>query len=216
MNEKDQASNFPKPDATLVIRDPATLKVLSDPLRIEILRAFREPGTVKVVAEQVDMLATKLYYHVNQLEKHGLIRVVDTNVVSGIIEKTYQVAAHHLSVDETLFSGDPETADEQLEMLFAIVFDGSKREALRSLHAGLFRPESEEGQAKGILSRASVSLTREQAEQFQNRFEALFAEYEQLAEQNRGKAVPNYNLTMAFYETVPTLGATDETADGRA
>ena len=209
MTEKDQSPKFIEPDATLVIRDPATLKVLSDPLRIEILRAFREPGTVKAVAEQVDLQATKLYYHVKQLEKHGLIRVVDTNVVSGIIEKTYQVAAHNLSVDETLFAGDPETATEQLELLLAIVFDGSKREALRSLHAGLFRPESEHEQAKGLLTRGSVRLTREQAADFQRRFETFFAEFEQASEQNKGTQVATYNLTIAFYETVQSLSAAD-------
>ena len=35
------------------------------------------------------MKPNRLYYHVNLLEEHGLIRVTDTRLVSGIVERTY-------------------------------------------------------------------------------------------------------------------------------
>src|SRR3712207_1417060 len=82
------------------ISDLETLKVVSDPLRLRILECFRGvPATVKDVAAALDMPPTRLYYHVNQLEERGLIHVVETRVVSGIIEKHYQTTAYRLTVD---------------------------------------------------------------------------------------------------------------------
>ena len=91
MSENSQPHSTIQPDEIFRITNPATLKVLADPLRIEILRAFRNPKTVKEVSSKVGMPATKLYYHVNLLEKHKLIQVVGINIETGIVEKQYQV-----------------------------------------------------------------------------------------------------------------------------
>ena len=208
MSEFSQPSEINEPGAVFVIRDPATLKVLSDPLRIEIMRAFREPTTVKQVSAEVDMPSTKLYYHVNQLEKHGLIRVVATNVVSGIIEKTYQVAAYSIQVDETLFTGDAEVDSEQVESLLSIVFDSSKREALRSLQAGLLTPDEQD--SIGILSRGLLALTKAQALDLQTRLTELVKEFEQHSLSNDENEAETYNLTMAFYQIARSLKEDDD------
>ena len=76
-----------------IIENVEALKMIADPLRLQIIRNLDEPRTVKELAERLDKPATKLYYHVNQLEKHQIIRVVDTRIVSGIIEKHYRVTA---------------------------------------------------------------------------------------------------------------------------
>src|ERR687885_168224 len=91
-----------------VIRDLETVRLISDPLRLQILEALRkEPRTVKQVAAQLDVPATNLYYHVRLLEQRGLIRVTDTRIVSGIIEKRYQTVAYRLSIDRRLLEGAP-------------------------------------------------------------------------------------------------------------
>ena len=70
-----------------IIDNVDALKMIADPLRLQIMRSLEKPRTVKDLAAQLDIPATKLYYHVNQLETHKIIRVVDTRIVSGIIEK---------------------------------------------------------------------------------------------------------------------------------
>ena len=75
------------------ITDLESLKVLADPLRLSILEYLMKPSTVKRIAEKLGKPPTKLYYHFNLLEQHGLIQLVDTRVVSGIIEKHYQATA---------------------------------------------------------------------------------------------------------------------------
>src|SRR5919199_1430804 len=105
MLEKDQMNAAVKPDDVFFITDVETLKVVADPLRLRILDVLRRgPSTVKHLATELDVPLKKLYYHVNLLETHSLIRVVGTRVISGIIEKQYQVAAHRLSVARSLLS----------------------------------------------------------------------------------------------------------------
>ena len=82
-----------------------TLKVLSDPLRIQLVAAIRarneqaELATVKYLAERFDRSPKKLYYHINLLEKHQLIEVADTRLVSGIVEKDIIAASDHIERD---------------------------------------------------------------------------------------------------------------------
>src|SRR5262245_31172041 len=84
-----------------VIDDLATLRLLSDPLRlIEELGVV--PTTVKALARAMGMKPNRLYYHVNLLEQHGLVRVTHTRIVSGIVERTYALVARHFAVSEAL------------------------------------------------------------------------------------------------------------------
>ena len=69
----------------MVIDNLETLKVLADQLRKRIMEQFDEPSTVKEVARKLGTSPSKLYYHVNLLEEHGLLKVTDTRIVSGII-----------------------------------------------------------------------------------------------------------------------------------
>lgn len=94
----------------LEITDLVTLKALSDPLRLDILKQVGiinrkgERCTVKQLGKMLGMPPTKLYYHVNLLEEHELLVVGDTQLVSGIIEKHYQVCAMNISVSQDLMA----------------------------------------------------------------------------------------------------------------
>ncbi len=95
------------PDGTMldvkVIDDLATLRLLSDPLRRALIEKLGEgPTTVKQLARAMDMKPNRLYYHVNLLEDHGLVRVTQTRIVSGIVERTYALVARRFSVSEAL------------------------------------------------------------------------------------------------------------------
>ena len=77
----------------------------------DVLLAYPVTGplveTVKQIAADLKTPIKKLYYHVNLLEEHGLIRITSTRVVSGIIEKQYRVTAYRLSVERALRSWSP-------------------------------------------------------------------------------------------------------------
>jgi DNA-binding transcriptional ArsR family regulator len=84
-----------EPAPELTITDPEVLRVLADPLRLRLVQHnLGKPWTVKDASRALGISQTKLYYHVNLLETHGLIRVHSTRVVSGIIEKSYRITAY--------------------------------------------------------------------------------------------------------------------------
>ena len=59
---------------TFIIEDRETLKVMADPLRSQILEiVIDSPHTIRQTAAKLGLSASKLYYHFNLLEKHGLV-----------------------------------------------------------------------------------------------------------------------------------------------
>lgn len=172
------------PAERLIIKDLETLKVLADPLRLRILELLIQPGTVKQIAEKLDMPPTKLYYHVTKLEEHNLIVVVDTRLVSGILEKQYQITAKSLQVDDDLLSPGTESGRETLELAVKTLFDDAKADLLQSHHDGLLRLGENEPEHRGVVAaQVRLCLTEEQASDFHLRMKALIDEFTNLSQQ---------------------------------
>lgn len=186
-----------------IIEDVETLKMISDPLRLQIIRNLEKPHTVKDLAERLDTPATKLYYHVNQLEKHDIIRVVDTRLVSGIVEKHYQVTAKSYHVSQSLLKATKDS-DEQLEVLLSAIFDTAKAELKASVKAGLLRIDEavKEPQRDGIVWHGSLSLTPERFVELNGRLQSLLEEFNQAAHEGEEADKEPYGLVVTFYPIV--------------
>lgn len=194
-----------------IIEDVEALKMIADPLRLQILRNLDKPHTVKELAEQLDKPATKLYYHVNQLEKHNIIRVVDTRIVSGIIEKHYQVVAKTYHVSKSLLKS---TKDSQahMEAVLEAIFDTAKSELRESIHAGLLTideavetiDEAVDGKKDGIIWHGSMNLSPEQFAELNGRLQALLDEFDGVAKEEDGDTAVKkpYGLVVTFYPIV--------------
>ncbi|WDL96733.1 ArsR/SmtB family transcription factor [Alicyclobacillus sp. ALC3] len=86
-----------------VIDTPEQLKALSDPLRIRILtRIIVREATGKQLADEFQMSASKVHYHLRELENHGLAEIVRTEEKNGIIQKFYRAVAVDYVVSESL------------------------------------------------------------------------------------------------------------------
>lgn len=200
MVKQSTMSKYPKLKEEITISDPETLKVIGDPLRLQIMKSFKNPRTVKDVATILDIAATKLYYHVNMLEKHNLIEVVETNVVSGILEKKYRVTAARYGVDEDLLS-TVEDPDNQVDNLLSAIFDSAKDEIKKSIQADLMDLTDQSDEKKGVLVHSSLNLTDEQVEGFIEEMSAVMRKYNDIADENDDNApnAPIYGLTFAFF-----------------
>ncbi|MFC9325271.1 ArsR/SmtB family transcription factor [Kitasatospora sp. NPDC057015] len=108
------------------MEDVATLKALADPIRLGIIGALMSAGedapqTVKELSAALKEPQTKLYRHIKQLEKAGLITVAGTRLVSGIVESRYVAAQESLRLSHELFSADSGTRTEALDAVLAAV-----------------------------------------------------------------------------------------------
>jgi DNA-binding transcriptional ArsR family regulator len=70
--------------------DAAAVQAVADPLRIRILKRLVEPASAKELAAELDRPVTSLYHHLDLLERHGLIGVVDVNKEGRALVRRYQ------------------------------------------------------------------------------------------------------------------------------
>ncbi|MFD1737825.1 ArsR/SmtB family transcription factor [Bacillus salitolerans] len=73
-------------------------KLLGSALRVKILALLAdEPKTAKQVADLLEKSPGSVHYHVQLLFKGGLLKIVNTQEIGGIVEKYYQAVAKNFS-----------------------------------------------------------------------------------------------------------------------
>ena len=190
----------------ICITDLETLKVISDPLRVRILERIGLASysgvltSVKQLSETLDIPQTKLYYHIKLLEKHNLIQVAETQVVSGIIEKHYQIKARRIRADLNISKNSGIAPDEGMAITLssiATMFDSSYKNIEKSLRNRV-QEETDLGSdetATMLSTQAMLQLSPEQAKDFIDRVNDLINEYAEI-NQIDGLA---FGLTIVFH-----------------
>jgi predicted ArsR family transcriptional regulator len=200
MVEKIPKMRSDEPKDQVVIDDLETLKVLSDPLRMQLIELMsHQARTVKQLAKELGTTPHKLYYHVKLLEDHGLIRVAETRLVSGILEKHYQIAARDIVVANGLLSVRKPEGKSDIEGLISSILDGTKADFIRSFRV---RTEGEFHVDERHLSSATremANLTREQAKAICEKLEELVREFESYDDEADQAQRQKYALTTIFY-----------------
>ena len=195
---------LPLPQNEFVIQDLDTLRALSDPLRLRILELLAQPQTAKALATKLALGKTKLYYHLNLLEKHGIIRVVRTRVVSGIIEKSYQVTALSYRPARELLLHSEEGRVEGSAIVDSIL-EATRTDLVQSLKSGGVAIGATAHEQQLLLGRVVVSLTAEQAQSFYARLQALLDEVAQYETPTAAGRL--YALTVTFFPKDETPSA---------
>ena len=99
------AKKRPAQELVKVLTDLDQIKILADPLRVRILEELAlDERTTKQVAERLGEKPTKLYHHVEAMERVGLIRMTRTRQNRGTLEKYYLAVARRYEADPLLFS----------------------------------------------------------------------------------------------------------------
>jgi hypothetical protein len=138
------------------------------------------------------------------LEEHGLIRVVDTRIVSGIIEKLYLITAHKMTPAKGLLSPGGAGSSEGWEIMLDSVFEDSKQLLLDSVHEGIVDISKENGTHTSFnFGARNLELTSEQAKAFNKRLEELIKEFEDLEHDAADKEqdIKLYRLFVTFFPT---------------
>ncbi|MEM8860080.1 MAG: helix-turn-helix domain-containing protein [Chloroflexota bacterium] len=188
-----------------IIKDLETLKKLTHPQRIEILQNLGHPKTVKDIALAIDADPTKLYYHIRQMEQIEVIKVVETNIVSGIVEKTYGVTAKEYTVDKSLFSGDDvDFTDDDFSNMVSAIFNSTLNHVKKSAKAGLINLNEDGPKRTTAIMSGQFLLTEEQLEKFGQKMQEVMTEFGEYTEQNsNSEDSQGYVYTIAFFPKPP-------------
>src|SRR6516165_934722 len=79
------------------------LRAIADMLRLRIFEVLQQrPMTVTQLGEELGEAPAKVHYHVRELERVGLLRLVETREKGGILEKYYRAVAGSFLVSNDL------------------------------------------------------------------------------------------------------------------
>ena len=169
----------PAPDV-FEVTELEQLRVLADPLRMRILNnLFPQALTARQMADRLELPPTKLYYHFGELERVGLIKVVETRVKSGIIEKYYRCVAETIRVSRNLLR----LTGQELEQsaygeLLASIMEAVADDLRHAVHAGLLTLPGDDGPLRATIARTNVRLTAATAARLTKKLAKLMEEVE--------------------------------------
>lgn len=197
---------FPEREA-YKISDLEQLKVLADPLRIRILEGFCRERTTKQVAELIREKPTKLYHHVEALERVGLIELSRTRQNRGTLEKYYLAVARTFQADSRVFSRADESAEsgelQALKTMASTIFESTASEMHRLLDSGKAAEGLEE---QGILSYIEILAPEKELREVRARLAELLESIKELDEGQADGAedLERYRLTIAYFPMEPS------------
>lgn len=153
------------PQPILVVETPEQIKAFTDPLRLRVLRILCErAATNQQVADALDEPHAKVLYHIRFLLDAELIKLIDTQIKGGNVEKYYRSVARTFDIRPAA-----EIDVERDVALATATLDTLRHELISSL---ITYPESE-----GDIWTRRAFLSPERSAEFMGRLKALLEEY---------------------------------------
>ncbi|MFB6891970.1 ArsR/SmtB family transcription factor [Kitasatospora sp. NPDC056327] len=202
----DEGRAGPAPLKERRVEDAATLKALADPLRLailDVLMAALATGalTAKEIAAALDEPQTKLYRHLKQLEKAGLVRVAGTRLVSGIVESRYAPAQASLRLAPEIFApGSPARIDAYDAMLAAMdrVRGDFRAHVMADRIDFAAAPDDAEAGPPGMFSHFTYRLAPERLRRLRRQLAEIFEELAAEGESGAEDAVEATLFTLLY------------------
>ena len=99
-----------------VIDDPAAAEASLDPIRARLLAELAQPGSASTLGTRVGLTRQKANYHLRELERHGLIELVEERRKGNCTERVLQATAASYVISPTALSAvapDPSREPDQ-------------------------------------------------------------------------------------------------------
>jgi DNA-binding transcriptional ArsR family regulator len=100
-----------------VIEDPAAASVSLDPVRARLLAELVEPGSATVLAARLGLARQKVNYHLRELERHGLVELMEERRKGNVTERVLRATAASYVISPAALGPvepDPARAPDQL------------------------------------------------------------------------------------------------------
>ncbi len=99
-----------------VIDDPAAAEASLDPIRARLLAELAQPGSASTLATRVGLARQKVNYHLRELERHGLVELVEERRKGNCTERVLQATAASYVISPSALSAvapDPSREPDQ-------------------------------------------------------------------------------------------------------
>ena len=100
-----------------VIDDPAAAEVTLDPIRTRLLAELVEPGSATMLAARAGLPRQKVNYHLRELERHGLIELVEERRKGNVTERIMRATAASYVISPAVLAAmqpDPARSPDRL------------------------------------------------------------------------------------------------------
>lgn len=174
-----------------VIQSTDELRAIAHPLRVRILDCLiAQPLIVRDIGKLLHTSSTKLYYHVGELERAGLVRLVHTEVQSGIQLKYYRATARYYHLSSAFLHGNRSEVDASAAFMAALV-ERSSSQLRQAFDDGMIERHEE----AFVVRRRQVRMSPDAAARLRRRIE-------QLDEDIRNLDEPEGSLSIEFSVTL--------------
>lgn len=176
------------------------VKTFSDPFRYRILTTFykmKQPATVKEVAVAMDLVPANVHYHVKKMEKAGILKLIYTKEINGIIAKYYEPTAKSMKIkcsSKEQTEGSNKLLLAESQKMLSQIYDDSKSIFMEQLSYG-FDPNVK---YSGAISMDEIYLTDSEAEEFIKHIQAFTEKYSDNKRSTDG--IKKYNVFTSLYE----------------
>ncbi len=177
------------------------VRILADSLRVRILEGYgQEARTTKQLAKILGEKPSKLYHHVEALEKVGLIRLEHTRQNRGTIEKYFRPVAETFRADASLFSSQsPEEPISPMEEVVTASLESAGDELRALFRSG----EGGRLESEGLFSRFRLRGSAEEIETLRDGLETWLQEIleprEETGDETQAAGAGSWGCVIAFY-----------------
>lgn len=152
------------------------LRTISDALRLQILSMLvKEEHTGKQLSTLLSISASKIHYHLKELENQGFVEIVRTEEKNGILQKFYRAVAFDYVISEELLPSIRDDSSLLQESMINQLRTGINR--IYDAPEESFRYFAEEDKKPPILvGNGEVKAPREEIKAWLQKYRALLDE----------------------------------------
>jgi DNA-binding transcriptional ArsR family regulator len=171
-----------EPLPVMTVESPQQIKAFTDPLRARVLGVLAaRAATNQQVAEELGEPQAKVLYHVRFLVDAGLVRLVDTRIKGGNVEKYYRAEARNFAI---------RPSPDQYSEVVSTTFDAIAQDVLASYAVW---PDQ-----VPVLVARDKRMTAEQVKDFYARFQQFIAD-EWGGDDERGEPAENSDAHLVAF-----------------
>jgi DNA-binding transcriptional ArsR family regulator len=122
-----------------VIDDPAAAGVCMDPVRARLLAELAEPASATMLAGRVGLARQKVNYHLRELERHGLVELVEERRKGNVSERVLRATALSYVISPTVLAAvqpDPARSPDRLSARWLLALGAKLVRDVGALIAG--------------------------------------------------------------------------------